>query len=97
MNILWSLRKQGGLKRDSEIGISIPCFHQRLQQVSLRPLHNDVEYLSMADENHKRIPVNASRSYIMHQSTQSPFYFIERQNWPLLTRNSNQSAHAKIL
>ena len=39
MNILCSLRKEGGLKRDFEI----LCFRRRPQHVSLRPLHCDVE------------------------------------------------------
>ena len=43
MNIFWSLRETDGLKIDFEIGISILCFRRRPQQVSLRPLHCDVE------------------------------------------------------
>ena len=43
IHILCSLRKRGGLKKDFEFRISILCFRQRPQQVSLRQLHCDVE------------------------------------------------------
>ena len=43
MNSVYSLRKRGRLKRDFEIGISIPCFLRRPQQVSIYPRHCDVK------------------------------------------------------
>ena len=43
INIFWSLLETGGLKIDFEIGISILRFRLHSQQVSLPPLHWDVE------------------------------------------------------
>ena len=70
MNILCSLRKRGILKIVFEIGILILCFQQRPQQVSLRPLHCDIDCFEyVKDENHKGctfpiFSVNVPRSYI---------------------------------
>ena len=62
MNILYSLRKRGGLEINFEIG--------RPQQVSLRLLYCDVDVLTVTDENHKRcilpiLPLNVPRSYTL--------------------------------
>ena len=43
INIRCSSRKWGRLKKDFEFRISILCFRWHTQQVSLRPLHCDVE------------------------------------------------------
>ena len=43
-----------GLKLNFEKGISIQCFRRRPQQVSLSPLHCDVDVLTVTDENRKR-------------------------------------------
>ena len=70
IHILCSLRKRGGLKKDFEFRISILCFRQRPQQVSLRPLHCDIDCFEyVKDENHKGctfpiFSVNVPRSYI---------------------------------
>ena len=43
-----------GLKLNFEKGISIQCFRRRPQQVSLRPLHYDVECFDSVSYTHLR-------------------------------------------
>ena len=66
MNILCSLHRKGGLKIDIEIGISIQYFRLRLQQISLHPLHCDVECFDFdRRKSQKMLPVNVPRSEIL--------------------------------
>ena len=64
INILWSLRKRGRLKIDIEFGISIPCFWQCPQQVSLSPLHCDVECFSCDRWKSQRMYISNLASYM---------------------------------
>ena len=65
MNIFRSLRETVGLEIDFEIGISIPCFPRLPQQVSLRPLHCDVECFDCKSDVYFQSwhTVNVPRSY----------------------------------
>ena len=67
-----------GLKLNSEKGISIQCFRRRPQQVSLRPLHCDVECFDCDKWKSQTIfisnlPVNVPRSYLAFYAVSAIF------------------------